>query len=102
MITVGDITGATTGATYLVVDVDEVSELFCEYPASVVDGEFATGDSDAEQLVQVAGCSLEEPQHQVLVQANRGFQNWPSGLIIIIIYFSITRGSWNNFINILI
>jgi len=80
--TVGDTTSATYSATYLVVDVDEVSKLFCEYPAAVVDGEFATGDSHSEQLVQVAGCPLQKPQHQVLVETHTRY-----GLVITVTIF---------------
>ena len=50
----------------LVVDVHEVAELFGENASPVVERKLATRHNDLDRLLQVASCSLQEAQHQVL------------------------------------
>ena len=51
---------------YLVVDLNEVAELFGEDAASVVDGQLATRNDHLDGLLQVSGCSLQKAHHQIL------------------------------------
>lgn len=51
---------------YLIVTVDELPELVGQDASAVVERELAAGQDHLQLLLEVAGCSPQEANHQVL------------------------------------